>query len=139
MDIRILASIVEQPWFFIVMILLVFGCIVLAVILVKKYAPAFKSNEKPKSDKEIAEEEVNRLVRPVEDEETAKQMNEEAKALEKDSKSLDESKKDDTLERKTEVVEDEEAAKAMAKYAEEHPEEAQQAEKAKDKADKDGK
>ncbi|MCR5491500.1 MAG: hypothetical protein K6F32_05180 [Bacilli bacterium] len=52
-----------------------FGVIVIAVILLKRHVKIFKSDEKPKSDKEIAAEELDRLLQPIEDEEAAKQMN----------------------------------------------------------------
>ncbi|MCI2111329.1 MAG: hypothetical protein LKK13_03180 [Bacilli bacterium] len=132
----ILSAFYEQPWFIIVMLLAVFGLIVFAVIMVKRYAPAFKSDEKPKSDKEIAEEEVNRMVRPVEDEETARQMEESAKEPHKEAKAVSADRKDDAVERAVRPVEDEEAVKQMAKYAETHPEEeASAAEKAAKKED----
>ena len=67
----------------------VFGVIVLAVILLKRHVGIFKSDEKPKSDREIAQEELDRLLQPIEDEEAAAQVNsyseeeEEAPAVEK--------------------------------------------------------
>jgi len=115
----------EQPWFIIVMLLAIFGAIVLAVILIKRYAPAFKSDDKPKSDKEIAEEEVNRLVRPVEDDEAAHQMEASAKDLETKTKTPTPEKKDDTLDRTVRPIEDSEAARQMEEYAKAHPEEAE--------------
>jgi len=122
---KTLLAFYEQPWFIIVMLLAIFGAIVLAVILIKKYAPAFKSDDKPKSDKEIAEEEVNRLVRPVEDDEAAKQMEASAKDLENKTKTPSSDIKDDTLDRTVRPIEDKEAAKQMEEYAKAHPEEAQ--------------
>ena len=122
---RNLLAFYEQPWFIIVMLLAIFGAIVLAVILIKKYAPAFKTDDKPKSDKEIAEEEVNRLVRPVEDDEAARQMEASAKDLESKTKTPSPEKKDDTMERVTRPIENEEAAKQMEEYAKAHPEEAE--------------
>src|SRR5574344_1658356 len=109
---RVLAnSIWDYDWFRILMLLLIFGLIVLIVWLLRRYAPAFKSTEKPKSDKEIAEEEVRRMTRPVEDDETAKQMEEKAEELNEKSKKPE--VKDDTLERSTRPVENDEAAKQM--------------------------
>ena len=52
---RILAS--SMPgWAIPLIIVAVFGIIVVGVILVKKYVHFFQSDEKPKSDKEIAKE-----------------------------------------------------------------------------------
>ena len=45
----------------------VFGVIVLAVILLKRHVGIFKSDEKPKTDREIAQEELDRILEPVED------------------------------------------------------------------------
>ena len=58
-----------------IILVAVFGVIVIAVILVKRHVGIFKSDEKPKSDKEIAAEELDRLLQPIEDEEAAEQMN----------------------------------------------------------------
>jgi flagellar biosynthesis/type III secretory pathway M-ring protein FliF/YscJ len=126
----ILASIIEQPWFVIVMLLLIFGSIVIIVMLIKKYAKPFQNQEKPKSDKEIAEEEVNRMVVDINPEDD-KKLDEASKELAQEtaSKDLDKPTEKEALEeevnRSTRPVEDEEAAKAMAKYAAEHPEEAE--------------
>ena len=75
----------QSPLFITLALVIFFGIIVLAVILVKKYVKPFQNTEKPKSDKEIAEEEVNRLVTDITDEETLQQMNEAARELEKES------------------------------------------------------
>jgi len=113
-------------WLFIIIILAVFGFIVVAVILLKKYSPLFKSDEKPKSDEEIAKEEVERLTVPMD---------------EKDNKSLDEVHKAEieTKEVKEEIPNREEAAnyeshratvngdedfqKQMEEYSKTHPNE----------------
>ena len=130
---RIYASIedfFQSPLFITLALVIFFGIIVLAVILVKKYVKPFQNTEKPKSDKEIAEEEVNRLVTDITDEETLQQMNEAARELEKDSdrpteqEVAEEEVAEEEVERATEAVEDEAAAEAMRRYAEEHPEEA---------------
>ena len=71
--------ITENPWLLILILLLAFGVIVLAVILVRKYSPHFKSTELLKSDEEIAKEEVDRLIESMDD----------------NNKSLDEIKKED--------------------------------------------
>ena len=49
-----------------VILVAVFGLIVLLVMMLKKHVKWFKSDEKPKSDKEIAQEELDRLLEPVE-------------------------------------------------------------------------
>ena len=125
---RIYASIedfFQSPLFITLALVIFFGIIVLAVILVKKYVKPFQNTEKPLSDKEIAEEEVNRLVTDITDEETLQQMNEAARELEKDSdRPTEQEVAEEEVERATETVEDEAAAEAMRRYAEEHPEEA---------------
>lgn len=65
-----------------------FALIVLLVILLKKHLPGLKNQEKPKSDKEIAKEELDRVLEKVDDPETEKQMQEfmEGKDKEKDDK-----------------------------------------------------
>lgn len=123
----IAAEFYQQSWFYILMLFLIFGTIVLAVMLIKKYAKPFRTDEKPKSDKEIAEEEVNRLVQDV-DPETQKAMDAAAKQMEENTKKEAAPSKEEAVaeevSRVTESVEDEEAAKAMAEYAKAHPEEA---------------
>ncbi len=63
-------------WLIPIIIVGVFGVIVIAVILIKKNVKAFKNEEKPKSDKEIAQEEMDRLLVPVDDPEAEAQMKE---------------------------------------------------------------
>ena len=58
-----------------IILVAVFGVIVIAVILIKRHVSVFKSDEKPKSDREIAAEELDRLLQPIEDEEAAAQVN----------------------------------------------------------------
>ena len=55
-----------------------FGVIVLVVILLKKKVKIFRNDEKPKSDKEIAAEELDRLLEPVEELEPVKEDDAEA-------------------------------------------------------------
>lgn len=69
-------------WAIPLIIVAVFGVIVVAVILVKKHVHFFQSDEKPKSDKEIAKEELDRILEPVEElkpEEDKEKEEEEAK------------------------------------------------------------
>jgi FtsZ-interacting cell division protein ZipA len=114
----------------------IFGVIVLIVMLIKKYGKHFKSEEKPKSDKEIAEEEVKRMVVDVDDE-TAAKMDQAAQELAENSAKDPNAPEEkeavaEEVGRATRPVEDEETAKAMAKYAAEHPEEAERVSEAKD-------
>jgi flagellar biosynthesis/type III secretory pathway M-ring protein FliF/YscJ len=121
----IYASSLDGLWY-VLGLVAIFGVIVLAVILIKKYWKPFKNEEKPKSDKEIADEEVKRMVVDVDDE-TAQQMDEASKELVEKSKEDKPEEKEvvaEEVDRATRPVENEETAKAMAKYAAEHPEEA---------------
>jgi hypothetical protein len=126
-------SIFNQPWFYVLMLLVIFGAIVILVILAKKYLKPFQSDDKPKSEKEIAEEEVNRLVRPVEDEETARQMEAASKEIEQNSKKTarptEAEATQEEIKRTTRPVEDQETRKQMEAYATSHPEEAEAAKK----------
>lgn len=121
----------EEPWFIIVMLLLIFGSIVLIVMLIKKYVKPFQSSEKPKTDKEIAEEEVNRMVVDIDSSEQ-KKLDDASKELNSEtakdvSRPSEKEAVEEEVNRTTRPVENEEAAKAMAKYAAEHPEEAEAA------------
>ena len=49
-----------------IILVAVFGLIVLLVIMLKRHVKIFKSDEQPKSDKEIAQEELDRILQPVE-------------------------------------------------------------------------
>lgn len=51
-----------------------FALVVLLVILLKRHVPGLTNNEKPKSDKEIAKEELDRVLEKVDDPEAEKQM-----------------------------------------------------------------
>ena len=67
----------ELPGILIPVILVaVFGIVVLVVILVKKHVKAFKDEEEPKSEKEIAAENLDRLLQPIEDPEQSSQFEE---------------------------------------------------------------
>lgn len=105
-------GITERPILLIVILVAVFGVIVLAVILIRKYSPHFKNTETLKSEKEIAEEEVNRLIVDIEEEPTKDKdapSEEEALAYEM-NQILRES-------------DDENYQKQAEEYAKEHPEE----------------
>lgn len=94
MDMKLLA--LSNPVIIVLVLVAIFGVIVLGVILVKKYVPAFKNTDKPKSEKEIAEEEVDRLVVDVEEGLTEKKEDEAAKeaakAVKKEAKEVKEGK-----------------------------------------------
>ena len=66
-----------------IFLVLFFGVIVVVVILLKKHVKIFKNDEKPKSDKEIAAEELDRLLQPVEELEPVQEEAEESKDDEK--------------------------------------------------------
>lgn len=54
-------------WWWLFVILGIFGVIVIVIILVKRHVKIFQNQEAPKSDKEIAQEELDRLLEPVEE------------------------------------------------------------------------
>ena len=70
----IYAPIYEQPWFIVLVLLLFFGVIVFAVITLKRHSKLFKGEEGPKSEEEVVEEELDRVLENVEDEKAAEQM-----------------------------------------------------------------
>ncbi len=82
------SSIIENPVILVLILVAAFGVIVIGVILIKKYVPAFKNNDKPKSEKEIAQEEVDRLVVDLEEgmTEKGKESKKEAKEAKKAAK-----------------------------------------------------
>lgn len=82
-------------WLIPLILLLFFGAIVLIVILVKKYAKPFKNDEKPKSEKEIAAEELDRVLQPIEDEKTKAEMDKfnQEEATKKPAQKIDEKPK----------------------------------------------
>ena len=61
---NILASAGDWWWLFV--ILGIFAVLVVVIILVKRKVKIFQNPEQPKSDKEIAQEELDRLLEPVE-------------------------------------------------------------------------
>lgn len=84
----------NNPLVYVVIMLAVFGAIVIGVILLKKYAKPFKNDEKPKSDKEIAAEELDRILEPVDDQKTKEEMEAYAKSQQHPEKPEDGSESD---------------------------------------------
>lgn len=122
---KIYSGITDSPLFITIALVVFFGLIVIAVMLLKKYAKPFMSDDKPKSDKEIAEEECNRILTDITDEQALMQMDQAVKEVAKgEIKPTEEEILEDEMARTTEEVLDAETAKAMAEYALEHPEEA---------------
>lgn len=119
-------------WAILLLILLVFGVIALGVFLVRKFAKPFRNDEKLKSDREIAEEEVQRMTQELDEEEL--RQSEEAKAR-KNGKPTEEEARQEALNRVLQPTSEEEA-KAMNDYAASHADEAQKAAQAAEEASK---
>ncbi len=68
------------PIIVVVVLVAFFSVVVLLVILLKKHVPGLKNEEKPKSDKEIAKEELDRLLETVD--EPLQEKKEEEESLE---------------------------------------------------------
>lgn len=121
---RTYASFTDSPLFITLALVAFFGVIVIAVILLKRYAKPFMSDDKPKTDKEIAEEEVNRILVDFDAEAVAKldEASEELSKIDED-KPTEEEILEEEMARATEEIVDPEIAKAMAEYAANHPEE----------------
>ena len=70
----------DFPPFLIVIILVAFfGLIVLGVILVKKFVKPLQIDKPEMKEEDAVQEELDRILVPVEDEETKRQMEEAAK------------------------------------------------------------
>lgn len=80
------------PIIVIVVLVAFFGLVILLVILLKKHVPGLKNEEKPKSDKEIAKEELDRLLETVDEPLQEKKEEEEKPAEEKPSEDKPEEK-----------------------------------------------
>ena len=59
----------NNQWWWALVIVGIFVVLVGIVIFLKRHLKAFKSDEKPKSEKEIAAEELSRILQDVEEEE----------------------------------------------------------------------
>lgn len=93
--VSLLSGVFDKGWVIILVLLLVFGAIVAAVILVRRKSKYFKNDEKPKSEKEIAQEEVNRVLESVDDptvSEAIQSFKEEAKKEEASDEEIGEDK-----------------------------------------------
>ncbi len=113
----------DNPWLIILILLAVFGLIVLAVILIRKYSPHFKNTEKPKTDEEIAKEEVERLTIPMEEEnKNLEEVKEEARSIKNEAKPTAHEAAEYESHRLT-VEADEDFQRQMEEYAKSHPEE----------------
>ncbi len=100
-------------WLIPVLILVFFGAIAGGVFLLRKYAKPFKNDEKPKTDKEIAEEEVSRLTQQLNEEEYEAAKERKAK---KEGKPTEEEALEDELSRMIKPVEDEKTIEEMENF-----------------------
>lgn len=101
-------------WLFPILIVVFFGLIAGGVFLVRKYAKPFKNEEKPKTDKEIAEEEVSRLTQELNEKEYNEAKERRAK---KEGKPTEEEALQEELDRMIKPVEDEKVIKEMEDYS----------------------
>lgn len=100
-------------WLIPVLLVVFFGVIAGGVFLLRKYAKPFKSDEKPKTDKEIAEEEVSRLTQELNEQEYEEAKERKAK---KEGKPTEEEALQDELNRMIKPVEDEKTIEEMENY-----------------------
>ncbi len=114
----------SNPWLIILILLAVFGALVLVVILIKKYSPHFQNTDKLKSEEEIAKEEVDRLIVPMDEEnKSLEEVKEERKnTIDRSIKPSEEEAASYESHRAT-VKADESLRKQMEEYAKAHPEE----------------
>ena len=81
-------AITSNPYFILGVILVVFAAIAIFVYLLRKVIPGFKEKEEPVSEEQAIEEELERVLVTIEDEETKKQM-EKLDAPDKDTTTKD--------------------------------------------------
>ena len=79
MSMKILAKGDFPPFLIVIILVAFFGLIVLGVILVKKFVKPLQINKPDIKEEDAIEEELNRVLVPVEDEEIKKQMDEAAR------------------------------------------------------------
>ncbi len=119
----VLDYITQNPWLIVLILLAIFGLVVLTVILIKKYSPHFKNTDKPKTDEEIAKEEVERLIVPMEEEnKSLEEVKNERRSLKKEETPSEKEAADYETHRLT-VEGDEDLQRQMDEYAKNHPEE----------------
>ena len=68
-----------QNLIFVIILVVAFGVIVLAVILIKKYVKPLQIHKDELDEETAAKEELDRVLVPIEDEEVKKQMDEDMK------------------------------------------------------------
>ena len=76
---KILSQTDFPPFLIVIILVAFFGLIVLGVILVKKYVKPLQINKPEIKEEDAIKEELDRILVPIEDEETKKQMEEAAK------------------------------------------------------------
>ena len=69
-------NVLNQPWMILLLIIVFFGLIVLAIILVKRFVINKNKKVEPRPEEEVREEELNRILEPITDEESLKAMEE---------------------------------------------------------------
>ena len=79
MDMKIFDGAANNSWWFILVFIGAFGLIVLGVIIVKKFVKPLQIKKPEMKEEDFVQEELDRLLVPVEDEEIKKQMDEAAK------------------------------------------------------------
>ncbi len=70
----ILSSLLDNPIFIIVGLVVFFGIIVLVVYLLRKYVQAFKNPDKKVDRETAAQQDLDRMLVPVDDEKTKAEM-----------------------------------------------------------------
>lgn len=79
MNMNFLASSANGGWWWIFVFVGFFGLIVLAVIIFKKFFKPLQINKPDIKEEDAIQEELDRVLVPIEDEEIKKQMDEAAK------------------------------------------------------------
>lgn len=84
-------AVTDNPYFILLMIIVVFGLIAFVVFLLRKYVPGIKEKDEVVSEEDVVQEELDRVLVSVEDEEAKKQM--EQSSIKSEDKPLDQDKK----------------------------------------------
>lgn len=67
-------SFTSNPGFIIIILLVVFGLIVFGVIMLKRHSKFFKKDDEKPTEKEIVKQELDRVLKEVDDVEVKKAM-----------------------------------------------------------------
>lgn len=90
---KILASVFEQPWFIILMVLAFFGLLILIIIVVKRHVKPLQIKKDDIDEEEAIKQELDRILVPIDDDKLVeKVVKDDSEEVNTNSKSTDEKK-----------------------------------------------